>query len=385
MHMPLCRPAGRRPALSCVFLTVVLALAAGCGSWRSKLEQHEPLAESPAGVAARLIAADALVEEAVRAVDRHARFSVTLVHARRTPQLFKEARVLYGASLDTFSDVLDQYLRARGGRVYSTRTIEDDAGGEPALLIKLKVRVPEKVICWLEVRRGAPATARLAIIIDDVGNTREDLDLAKALPSGITFSVLPHTAHARECAEALHASGHTIMLHQPMEPLARPEGKPLDPGVGAVRTGMTEEAIRAVVRGNLAAVPYAAAANNHMGSKATADRATMRAVLLELGEHGVPFVDSLTCGNSVCRLVAGELGVPFAVRNAEFLDNSRARRAIRVQLEAACRMASRDGLAITIGHYHRAMLAELGEFDFGDVVLVSVEELFRSRTAGPGQ
>jgi polysaccharide deacetylase 2 family uncharacterized protein YibQ len=118
-----------------------------------------------------------------------------------------------------------------------------------------------------------------------------------------------------------------------------------------------------------------------MGSKATADETTMRAVLLELRERGVPFVDSLTIGNSVCRRVADELGVPCAVRNAEFLDNSRASRAIRTQLQAACHMARTNGLAITIGHFHPAMLEVLGDFDFGEVELVPVTHLFE--TAAP--
>ena len=381
MHTVLPRLAGRRWHPAYALSAAALMLAAGCGSWRDKLEGLEPLPEPPAGLPAYLVAANTLVEDAVRAADRHAEFPMTLVHEGHKPPLFKEVRVLYGASLDTFPAVLNQVLRARGGRVYSTKQLRDDRGGAPALLIKLTVRVPEKVICWLEVRRRTEGAARLAIIIDDVGNTRDDLEAAKALPAGITFSVMPRTTYGRECAEVLHASGHTIMLHQPMEPLPRPDGERLDPGPGAIRTGMTEEAIRTTLRENLAAVPYAAAVNNHMGSKATADEATMRAVLLELREHGLPFVDSVTCGNSVGRRIAVELGVSCAWRNAEFLDNSRTRRAIRAQLEEACRVAHRSGLAITIGHYHPAMLAELSEFDFGDVALVSVAEVFRSEEA----
>jgi len=357
-------------------VAAALVLSAGCGSWRSRLATHEPLPEPPISLPAHLAAASELVEEAVRAADRHAEFLTTFYHPQRAPHLFKEVRVLYGASLDTFPQVLDQWLRAHGGKVYSTRTLRGEDESEPTLLVKLKLRVPEKVICWLEVRRRAPSAARLVIIIDDVGLTTRGLETAAALPSGITFSVLPHLAHSCECAEALHESGHTIMLHQPMEPLERANGDVLDPGPGAVRVGMDAAAIRAAVSANVPAVPYAAAVNNHMGSKATADEATMRAVLLELRAHDLPFVDSLTIPNSVCRRVAAELDVPCAVRNAAFLDNSRSATAIRQRLHDACELARRSGLAITIGHFCPSTLEVLSTFEFGDVEVIPVTDLF---------
>ncbi len=369
---------GRRRYLPYALLAAAVVLWAGCGSWRAKIEGHEPL-PSPAGdVPAHLVAANTLVEEAIRAVDRHAEFLRTLYNAHRKPHLYKEVRVLYGASLDTFPHVLDQWLRMNRGKVVSTKELCGEEGEEPSLLVKLKVRVPEKVICWLEVHRRAPGSARLAIIIDDVGYSTRGLKTAMRLPGGITFSVLPHTEHAHRCAEALHESGHTIMLHQPMEPLERDDGEALDPGPGAVRVGMAEATIRATVAENLAAVPYVAAVNNHMGSKATADEQTMRAVLLELRAHGLPFVDSLTIGDSVCRRVADELGVPCAVRNADFLDNSRARTAIRGRLQKACRVARSQGLAIAIGHFHPSTLEVLSDFDFGEVELVPVTHLFEA-------
>jgi polysaccharide deacetylase 2 family uncharacterized protein YibQ len=378
-------PNSTRGFLLRAVLAAAVVSAAGCGSWRKAIEGHTPLPDTAEGVSARLVEANRLVEEAVRAADAHAQFPTTLYHERRTPQLFKEVRVFYGASLDTFPSVLDAWLRVRGGRVISTSKQGRRTGEEPWLLVKVKLRVPEKVVCWLEVRRRPPSSARLAIIIDDVGPSTRGLETAAALPSGITFSVLPHTRCARECAEALHESGHAIMLHQPMEPIPRSNGDELDPGPGAVRVGMPPDGIRETVAGNLDAVPHVVAVNNHMGSKATADEATMRAVLLELRERGLPFVDSLTIGTSVCRRVAGELGVPCAVRNAAFLDNSRAPKAMRERLQAACRTARTEGLAITIGHFHPAMLEVLSDFDFGEVELIPVTQLFETAAPAAGR
>jgi len=368
--------AGRRGDAALVLMAAVLVVSAGCGSWRADLDAHEPLPSPAEGVPAHLAAANALVEEAVYAADRSAEFTSTLYHLERKPQLYKEVRVLYGGSLETFPYVLDQWLRSHGGRVLATKNLPEVEGSESALLIKIKLRVPEKVFCWLEVHRRVPGSARLAIIIDDVGFTAFGLETAAALPAGITFAVLPHTAHAHECAEALHEAGHAIMLHQPMEPL-NPD---LDPGPGVVLVGMDDGTIRATVAENLAAVPHVVAVNNHMGSKATADEQTVRSVVKELRAHGLPFVDSLTHPKSVCCRVAAELGVPCAVRNAAFLDNSRAPKAIRKRLEQACRKACRQGCAVAIGHFHRSMLEVLSEFDFGDVELVPVTSLFEAET-----
>jgi len=360
-----------REYLPCALLAVVVVLVAGCGSWRNKLTMHKPLPGAGGGVPAELSTADALIEQAVRAVDRYAEFPQTLYHAKRKPQLYKEVRVLYGASLDTFPSVLGQWLGAHGGTLLSARELGRRDGEEPYLLIKVLLRVPAKVVCWLEVRRRAPASARLAIIVDDAGLTRRGLETAQALPRGICFSVLPYGSYAREVAEALHASGHMVLLHQPMEPL----NDDLDTGPGAIRVGMDEAAIRATVVENLAAVPHVVAVNNHMGSKATADEQTMRGFLLELKARDLPFVDSVTSPKSVCGRVATELGVRYVARNAVFLDNSRARKAVRKRLRQACRTARVQGAAITIGHFCPSTLEVLSAFDFGEVELVPVTQL----------
>lgn len=146
---------GRRGYLPWVLLTVAVVMSAGCGSWRKKIEAHMPLPSPADGVPAHIAAASALVDRAVLAVDRHAHLE-TLYHPDRKPQLFKVVRVLYGSSLDTFAPVLNQWLRTHGGTVASWKEIGGRGGEAPGLLVKIVVRVPEKVAVWLEVRRRVP-------------------------------------------------------------------------------------------------------------------------------------------------------------------------------------------------------------------------------------
>ena len=47
-------------------------------------------------------------------------------------------------------------LRTHGGRVASWKEIGGRGGDAPGLLVKIVVRVPEKVAVWLEVRRQVP-------------------------------------------------------------------------------------------------------------------------------------------------------------------------------------------------------------------------------------
>ena len=58
---------------------------------------------------------------------------------------------------------------------------------------------------------------RLAIIIDDIGFSRSIAQQFLNLKVPITFAILPKLEKSRDLAEEIHAQGHEIMLHQPME------------------------------------------------------------------------------------------------------------------------------------------------------------------------
>ena len=76
--------------------------------------------------------------------------------------------------------------------------------------------------------------ARLAIILDDLGNDREAADAIFALPYHLTISVLPYHAHSSEIAQEAHRRGYQVMLHLPMEAQSgeKSETQELRPGMG---------------------------------------------------------------------------------------------------------------------------------------------------------
>jgi len=220
-------------------------------------------------------------------------------------------------------------------------------------------------------KRRAPAVtlenrpayrAQVAVVIDDIGYR---MDLAKAflaLPCPITLSVLPFTPKAREVVELAKQKGVEVMLHLPME--ANGRGASIErletrtPGM--LRVGMNSEELRELVRKEMAAVPYAKGANNHMGSRFTRDPQKMRIVLEELKKRGYYFLDSLTVSGSVAYKVAGELGMRRFRRDI-FLDNSKDENYILHQLDLLAKIALKRGFAVAIGHPSEATLKALSD------------------------
>ena len=130
----------------------------------------------------------------------------------------------------------------------------------------------------------------------------------------------------------------------------------------------------------LASVPGAVGVNNHMGSRGTADKRVMRAVLGVLKARGLIWVDSVTSLSTVGARLAVEMGIPTASRQI-FLDNEDEPEAIRAQISRLMDIARRQGQAIAVGHAHRLtaqVLREmLSEFDSLGIELVPASALAR--------
>jgi polysaccharide deacetylase 2 family uncharacterized protein YibQ len=194
----------------------------------------------------------------------------------------------------------------------------------------------------------------VAIVIDDVGNSLDELQPYLNLPMPITFAVMPQRKFSRESVEQIQAAGQFYIMHQPMQPLGDQ-----DPGAGAILVGMDREQVRETMARNLASLGGAPGINNHMGSKVTADQETMEYVLGYLKEEGMFFLDSLTIGNSVGAEVAEALQLPHTVRNSMFLDNNRERDYVERALRSGFEIAANSGRAVMIGHVWDETLADL--------------------------
>jgi hypothetical protein len=220
----------------------------------------------------------------------------------------------------------------------------------------------------------------VALIFDDAGASVAQLEPILSLGRPVTIAVLPGLPASRAVAERAAAAGLEVLLHLPLEPEETENARPLGPG--GVTTAMSDEEIAAVVRDGLVDVPGAVGVNGHMGSKATADRRVMTAVLAVVRERGLFFVDSRTTVRTVALPVARALGVPATERTV-FLDNEDDPAYIGGQIERLLEAGRAKGWAIGIGHAQR-ITAEvlrhyLPEFEKAGLVLVPVSALVLGR------
>jgi hypothetical protein len=190
-----------------------------------------------------------------------------------------------------------------------------------------------------------PAEARVAIIIDDLGNNLLDGRRLIQIEPPVALAVLPFRPFSRQVAELAHLFGREVLLHLPME-AQRGDGGDT---AGLLRVSAERGEIDGLVNDALHSVPGAIGVNNHMGSRFTENREHLTWVLEELKQHNLFFIDSRTSGDSVVCEVAAGVGVPCRTR-AVFLDNVDDPGMIRAQFDHLAQLARTGGDVIAIGH-----------------------------------
>jgi uncharacterized protein len=208
---------------------------------------------------------------------------------------------------------------------------------------------------------GSPAPGnvshlgRVALVIDDLGRSTDDLVPLEKLGVPLTYAVLPFEENTPAVVSELHSRHEEVLLHLPMEPK---HGE--DPGPGALRVGMTDGELRMLTLSALQAVPGAVGVNNHMGSSLSADARSMGTILRVLSSRGLFFLDSRTSSDSIGYRTAIALGVPAAERQI-FLDSNPGPEAVHEQFLRLLDLARARGAAVAIGHPHPDTLAALTE------------------------
>lgn len=242
----------------------------------------------------------------------------------------------------------------------------------------------DQTIAWDQAR------GHLAIVIDDVGRELHLFDQLLALRFPLTFSVLPGSVYAAGVQLRLRADRRRyreILLHLPCEPedpAKMLEGQ--EPTETFLRVGAPPEALQAALRAALARVPGAVGVNNHMGSRLTASRAAMDALMPELHARGLYFLDSVTTANSQALAAAAAAGVPTLARDI-FLDVDPAPAAVLAQLERAAERA-RDRPTVIIAHPSPAVVEVLRDglprLHRDGIGVYPLRELLDRRHAPPG-
>lgn len=251
----------------------------------------------------------------------------------------------------------EQQQPAVGVQAYPALPEEENygrtGGGTSSLAVPVQPPAPEpKLPGWPSGRHSA----RIALVIDDMGLNMRESRRAVALPAAVTLSYIPYAPRLREQTREAREEGHELMLHMPMEPMGHD-----NPGPGALLTGLPEEELRQRLVMALSSFGGFDGVNNHMGSKFTASESGMEIVVNELKQRQLFFLDSRTSSQTVGEKVARREGLPAIARDV-FLDDSMTYEAVKRQIEQLEHVARRKGYAVAIGHPHPATLQALEEW-----------------------
>jgi len=188
-------------------------------------------------------------------------------------------------------------------------------------------------------------SAVVALVLDDFGYSKKNLDALKDLKTPITFAVLPKAPYTEKVCSFAKKNGFEIIIHLPMEP--EKETKSLERNT--LTCEMTDAEIKKNVMDSFKSVPSATGMSNHMGSKATCDERLMTVVCKLLKKKNMFFLDSFTTEKSVSGKVAKKEGVPCIKRDI-FIDHSADAIYIKERMNELEKMAFDKGYVVAIGH-----------------------------------
>jgi polysaccharide deacetylase 2 family uncharacterized protein YibQ len=305
--------------------------------------------------------------------DANGEFFSATIHA---PQGFAADRFsldLQATAHNLEGDLEPKHMLEEGG--YGLARLEGEVLGERWRILVLRETPLRGPVLATPPARGSKS--KLAIVLDDAGQSLDVVGEVAKLPAAVAVAVLPNALHSAEVARELGAEGREVLLHMPMEPLAN---HGVGPGPGAIEVGMGESEVRRCLDAALSTVADAKGVNNHMGSRATADAALMHDVMSVLRGRKLFFLDSRTTAETVAENEARAEGIPTMHRDV-FLDVVGEPDAIRQALDAVVERARLQGSAVAIGHVHPVTLAVLARalpHLPPDVVLVRPSHLARA-------
>lgn len=252
------------------------------------------------------------------------------------------------------------------------------AFAEPVADPSLQSQLPSETPLETPLEKPSPIQSKpkIAIIIDDLGNSLKSGLNALTLPGQITYAVLPHRRHSQTLAKRASRLGKEIILHAPMSTL---DGRFI--GAGALSDELNEKQFKDRLRHAIQSTPHISGMNNHMGSSLTQNPQAMRWVMDVLREEHLFFIDSRTTAETVAFTIAQQSGISSATRDV-FLDHKVSTEHIHKQFKRTIAVARKYGSAIAIGHPHDETLNYLArilpELKAMNIELISAGDLIAS-------
>lgn len=198
---------------------------------------------------------------------------------------------------------------------------------------------------------------KLAIVIDDLGNSYNMDKGFVDFNYNLTLAVLPNRDYSLESANLFQSFDRfETILHLPLEPLdeVHYEEEMLFTDMSKEEISANFEQAYQSLEENMTGI------NNHKGSKFTSDKESMTSLLEEIEEKGMYFLDSFTIHTSLGYSLAQQMWVDSCKRDV-FLDYEDEESAIKEKLYESVNLALEKGEAIAIGHSKEKTLKVLLE------------------------
>jgi polysaccharide deacetylase 2 family uncharacterized protein YibQ len=294
-------------------------------------------------------------------------------------------------SAEAVEQALQTGVQSAGGQVISSQPdnyqglsvvrldigLKDKVAGDDITIISDRVYLTrEKAGTIVTKKPEVKGKGQMAIVIDDFGYSREPISAFADIDRPLTFAVLPYRPFSNEAAARGLSSGHQVILHLPMEPLAQAEQSEKL----TITVPMKDEEIQVMTQKAIKTIPGLIGVNNHQGSRATADKRVMKVILGELRQNNLFFLDSRTNSQSVGAESARQMGVRTG-ENQLFIDNTDDVSAIKTMLRTAQDMAIKNGTVTVIGHARMntalAVSEMISELEAKGITLVFVSQLVK--------
>ncbi len=188
--------------------------------------------------------------------------------------------------------------------------------------------------------------ARIAIVIGGVGISQTSSQRAvETLPPEITLGFAPSGNSLDRWMQAARRKGHELVLQVPMEPFDYPN---VDPGRNTLRVEAQGGELLRDLRLSLARITNYVGVMNYMGGRFVASSDAMGALMGELGERGLMYLDDGSSARTLAPTLAAPNRVPLAGVDAT-IDQARDRASILARLDELERTARARGYAIGAG------------------------------------
>ena len=197
-----------------------------------------------------------------------------------------------------------------------------------------------------EIEEPLPERPWISIVIDDFGFSRAMAEEYSGVDLPLTWAIIPFQPQSENSAKRAASAEIPFIIHMPMG--AQGDTTWTEKS-GVIDKGMSAETVTLLLRKAMASLPEAQGMNNHRGSRATADKATMEMVMNELAATSLFFLDSRTSSSSVAYDTARKKGMAAGYASV-FLDNETSEESMEIQFRRGLAMAGKRGWVVMIGH-----------------------------------